>query len=165
MAQPQILKRRMQQRRKAASDWTSDNDVLLQGEFGYEEGTGKVKIGDGITPWNGLDYLQGEGGGGLSAYEIAVQNGFVGTEDDWLDSLIGPQGPAGTSGSGALGYLHEQGVPSTTWIIDHNLPFQPAAISVVDSGGTEWEGDVSWPTPTRVVIQFKVAFGGTARLS
>jgi len=26
---------------------------------------------------------------GLSAYELAVQNGFVGTEQEWLESLKG----------------------------------------------------------------------------
>lgn len=34
---------------------------------------------------------------GLSAYEIAVKNGYVGTEQDWLASLIG--GVVITSGS------------------------------------------------------------------
>ena len=29
---------------------------------------------------------------GYSAYEIAVQDGFVGTEEQWLESLIGPAG-------------------------------------------------------------------------
>ncbi len=32
---------------------------------------------------------------GYSAYEVAVQNGFVGTEQEWLDSLVGPEGPQG----------------------------------------------------------------------
>ena len=35
---------------------------------------------------------------GLSAYQIAVENGFEGTEKEWLDSLVGPPGPAGPSG-------------------------------------------------------------------
>ena len=35
---------------------------------------------------------------GKSAYEIAVDNGFVGTEAQWLASLQGAQGPAGASG-------------------------------------------------------------------
>ncbi|MDD2379752.1 MAG: hypothetical protein PHE14_05700 [Aminobacterium colombiense] len=34
----------------------------------------------------------GAGADGKSAYEIAVENGFVGSEMDWLDSLIGEQG-------------------------------------------------------------------------
>lgn len=47
---------------------------------------------------------------GLSAYEIAVKHGFVGTEEEWLESLVGhqgeqgeegPQGPQGEPGSDA----------------------------------------------------------------
>jgi hypothetical protein len=30
-------------------------------------------------------YIRGEPG--LSAYQVAIANGFVGTEQDWLDSL------------------------------------------------------------------------------
>lgn len=33
---------------------------------------------------------------GASAYQIAVANGFVGTEAQWLASLVGPVGPAST---------------------------------------------------------------------
>ena len=43
-------------------------------------------------------------GGGLSAYEVAVDNGFVGSEQDWLNSLVGPTGPTGPQGlAGAAG--------------------------------------------------------------
>ena len=55
---------------------------------------------------------------GKSAYEIAVDNGFVGTESEWLESLKGPQGepgpqgPAGTEGpKGDTGPKGEQGEP------------------------------------------------------
>lgn len=34
---------------------------------------------------------------GLSAYEVAVANGFSGTIDDWLASLIGPPGRTGAT--------------------------------------------------------------------
>jgi len=59
----------------------------------------------------------GSGGGGTgedgkSAYEIAVENGFVGTEVEWLESLIGPQGPQGEQGiQGEQGPQGEQGLP------------------------------------------------------
>jgi hypothetical protein len=36
-----------------------------------------------------------DGSAGASAYEIAVENGFVGTEVEWLSSLVGPQGEDG----------------------------------------------------------------------
>jgi hypothetical protein len=42
---------------------------------------------------NGID-----GQNGLSAYEIAVANGFVGTEAEWLASLHGADGQDGTDG-------------------------------------------------------------------
>jgi hypothetical protein len=36
------------------------------------------------------------GGRGYSAYEVALQNDFVGTEEEWLASLRGPKGEPGT---------------------------------------------------------------------
>ena len=36
---------------------------------------------------------------GLSAYDIAVKNGFVGTEKEWLASLVGARGSRGSSGA------------------------------------------------------------------
>ena len=35
---------------------------------------------------------------GKSAYEVAVKNGFEGTEEEWLASLQGPPGPPGPDG-------------------------------------------------------------------
>ena len=42
----------------------------------------------------------GGGTAGKSAYEIAVDNGFKGTEEEWLESLKGEQGEAGRSITG-----------------------------------------------------------------
>jgi len=48
---------------------------------------------------------------GDSAYEVAVENGFVGTVAQWLASLIGPTGARGASGAtGATGATGAQGV-------------------------------------------------------
>lgn len=35
---------------------------------------------------------------GKSAYEVAVENGFSGTEEEWLESLIGDPGETGPKG-------------------------------------------------------------------
>ena len=35
------------------------------------------------------DESAGEGVPGKSAYEIAVENGFIGSEEEWLESLEG----------------------------------------------------------------------------
>lgn len=46
-----------------------------------------------------IETITGEqGADGKSAYEIAVENGFVGTEQDWLDSLNGKNGLDGSNG-------------------------------------------------------------------
>jgi Collagen triple helix repeat (20 copies) len=46
---------------------------------------------------------QGEQGDtGLSAYEVAVQNGFNGNMVAWLATLVGPQGPKGEQGAPGL---------------------------------------------------------------
>jgi hypothetical protein len=37
---------------------------------------------------------------GASAYDVAVANGFTGTQTQWLASLVGPQGPKGDPGAG-----------------------------------------------------------------
>lgn len=41
------------------------------------------------------------GSNGLSAYEIAVENGFEGTETEWLESLKGKKGDKGDNGKAA----------------------------------------------------------------
>lgn len=49
---------------------------------------------------NDIENQQGQlyivGSRGYSAYEVAVQNGFVGTEEEWLESLKGETGEPGT---------------------------------------------------------------------
>jgi hypothetical protein len=54
---------------------------------------------------NGTNGTNGTNGqNGLSAFQIAQQNGFTGTVQEWLESLIGPEGPSGgiiTTPSGA----------------------------------------------------------------
>jgi hypothetical protein len=52
----------IQIRRDTASNWTSANTVLAQGELGAETDTSKIKIGDGSTVWNSLGYLIDAGG-------------------------------------------------------------------------------------------------------
>ena len=46
--------------------------------------------------WQNLGSIKGVEG--KSAYEVAVENGFVGTEIEWLETLIGPPGPDGPPG-------------------------------------------------------------------
>lgn len=66
----------------------------LASQDGYFLSTAGWAEGGGGTP----------GPAGASAYEVAVANGFVGTEEEWLASLVGPQGATGPQGpTGATG--------------------------------------------------------------
>lgn len=51
---------------------------------------------------NGGNSGNGSGADGKSAYEVAVDNGFKGTEQEWLNSLKGPAGPVGPKGDPGL---------------------------------------------------------------
>ncbi len=58
-----------------------------------------------------------DGADGASAYEIALDNGFYGSESDWLDSLKGEKGDTGSQGiqgergeQGIQGIQGEQGI-------------------------------------------------------
>lgn len=55
---------------------------------------------------------------GYSAYEVAQLNGYTGTEQEWLESLVGPQGPQGPEGKSAYEVAVDNGYPGTEqeWI-------------------------------------------------
>lgn len=47
----------IQLRRGLAATWVSTNPVLEMGELGFETDTRKIKVGDGVTAWTGLNYI------------------------------------------------------------------------------------------------------------
>lgn len=47
----------IQIRRGSMQDWLIANPILDSGELGFETDTGRIKIGDGVSYWNTLDYI------------------------------------------------------------------------------------------------------------
>ena len=76
----------------------------------------------------------------------------------------GPQGPPGTPGSAPQAYVHDQQIPSTVWVITHNLGYQPN-VTVVDSASTTYEGEITYDSPTQITLTFSYSFAGKAYLS
>jgi hypothetical protein len=84
------------------------------------------------------------GSPGASAYQIAVANGFVGTQAEWLASLEGAdgapgaqgiQGPAGPPGAdGAQGIQGPTGPPGST--VDTGVSVNPSGLVVIQGGDT-----------------------------
>lgn len=70
-----------------------------QGDTGPQGDPG-IQGPQGDTGPTGPQGPQGDAGDpGLTAYEVAVDNGFVGTINDWLATLVGDTGPAGAAGA------------------------------------------------------------------
>jgi len=72
--------KRIQLRNDSATNWSTANPVLLEGEIGIEidANRNRIKIGDGVTAWNSLPYF-------LDAREEEV-----GDYQDFLDGLNTP---------------------------------------------------------------------------
>ena len=68
------------QRRGSAAEWDSENPVLGPGEIGVEGtptvGVQRLKVGDGITPWNDLPY------------SLATDLGVNGISSPTLSSIV-----------------------------------------------------------------------------
>jgi hypothetical protein len=75
-------------------------------------GADGIDSSDGVDGTNGTDGTNGSDG--ASAYQLAVTNGFAGTEAAWLTSLEGADGIDGTDG--AQGIQGEPGADGTTGI-------------------------------------------------
>ena len=107
---------RIQIRRDTSSNWTSNNPILLQGEFGYELNTGYAKIGDGQTAWTALDYFGGTGPTGStgvtgstgfgvptggSSGQFLIKSSDTDYDTTWTASLVSdvPPGSSGATGS------------------------------------------------------------------
>lgn len=75
----------------------------------------------------------------------------------------GPQGPPGpvlTLEGFALFFAYPQDVPSDVWTVNHNLGRRPAAVSIIDSAGSEIEGEVQHTSINQLVARFSVPFSG-----
>jgi len=64
---------------------------------------------------------------------------------------------------GLAGFVHEQAVPLSEWVINHNLGRYPVAV-VLDSGGTTVEGTIIHTDANSLTITFSGIFSGVARL-
>ena len=47
----------IQFRRGTAAEWSAANPTLAAGEVGFETSTNRMKVGDGSTAWNSLEYV------------------------------------------------------------------------------------------------------------
>jgi hypothetical protein len=110
------------------------------------------------SQWVQVGLVGPQGQDGVSAYEVAVANGFIGTEQDWLDSLVGPQGaastvPGPTGPQGTEGIVEQATPPENTNILwldtsvdGYGIPIGGTDGQVLTKNGTA-DNDTRWSTP------------------
>ena len=90
----------IQIRRDTASNWTSANPVLAQGEMGAETDTSKIKIGDGTTAWASLGYLIDAGDYLTATSTNTLTNKTIAYADNTLTGVV----PTSAIGVSVQGY-------------------------------------------------------------
>lgn len=63
----EVLKTTFQLRRGYEAAWKRNNPILASGEPGFVIDKNAIKIGNGVTAWNDLNYIGGQGGGVFNA--------------------------------------------------------------------------------------------------
>jgi hypothetical protein len=76
----------------------------------------------------------------------------------------GDTGAPGAPGASGGFFAFTQASPSSTWTISHGLGYQPN-VSVIDSAGSQVEGNVVWSDVNNLTVTFSGAFSGVAYLS
>lgn len=113
-----------------------------------------------------------EGDPGASAYQVAVANGFVGTEQEWLDSLA-PDLAALMAQVADLEeamareefYLEQNfATPALQWVINHGQNTYGLSVETFLPNGSPIEGDVRFPDPNTITVAWHYPTSGIARV-
>ena len=97
---------------------------------------------------------------GMEVYVVANNTTYVLSSDlaTWTAQT------SGGGGGDSSEVTYNQVVPSSSWIINHNLNKYPVVV-VVDSGGSVFIGDIIYTDVNNLTINFSSTFGGKAYLT
>jgi hypothetical protein len=138
---------RIKLRRDIAANWTQNNPVLAEGEPGLETDTGKVKYGNGTTPWNSLDY---SGAGAASLTDEGNVVITAGSTEHWIATQRKEQG--GTTPS-ALRYDSQGNLYSLTRTYDDSADYDVTVITkYTATGNIAWQKTFSDTYPIALAV-------------
>ena len=117
--------------------------------------------GAGTQGTTGTQGIQGIQGGGVSLQDVedAIAGAALGSTDDLVEGSTNKYYKVDR-----VSYEHNQGAASNSWVITHNLGFKPN-VTVVDSAGTIYEGEISYTNSNSLTVSFSASFSGKAYLS
>jgi len=138
---------RIKLRRDIAANWTQNNPVLAEGEPGLELDTGKIKYGNGTTPWNSLDY---SGAGAASLTDEGNVVITAGSTEHWIATQRKEQGDTTPS---ALRYDSEGNLYSLTRTYDDAANYDVTVITkYTATGSIAWQKTFSDTYPMALAI-------------
>lgn len=111
-----------------------------------------------IFKWDSVSQIPNKNTFSNIGLSYKVGNGGLFNDEDYFISLLS------YAGTGDLHFTYVQGVPSTSWNIQHNLGKFPS-ITVIDSAGTVVTGEYTYIDINNVTLTFSVPFAGTAYLN
>jgi len=152
---------RVQIRRDTLLNWTTNDPILLDGEFGYETDTGRYKIGNGVDVWSDLIYsLVGITGptGGTGSTGATGATGLTGstgiTGPTGSQGIQGPTGETGPTGSqGIQGPTGDTGATGATGATGSNFTGYDYEIHVSQVDGNDTTGDGGLLTPVASITK------------
>lgn len=133
---------RIRLRRGSAAAWTSANPTLLEGEIGVETDTVKLKVGDGTTAWNDLDYftVAVDAGDLADLADVDIDGTPADNEllaydagsGDWINQTPAEAGVAAASHQHAAGDVNS-GTFDDARIAESNVTQHEAALTVTEA--------------------------------
>ena len=125
---------RIQVRRGSTSDWNTADPILNEGEIGYNNTLGQIKVGDGESNWSELDYLVNSSslGTSLGSYILDTEKSSI----DGVAELDGSKNilaPAGIIFEGTAND-HETTLSVTDPTADRTITFPDVTGTVITTG-------------------------------
>ena len=138
------------------------------------DGNDGVKGADGTDGTDGIDGTDGnDGAAGISAYQVAVNNGFTGDMPTWLASLVGEKGADGpalvptiTEESPTASVIVSQGLTGNIWSAYttlNTINITSPSVSVVHAALHSIVSPLAVSSGERVVFNYRLLHirGGT----
>ena len=128
-------------RRGFSSEWQSANPVLALGEQGLDIDLMRVKVGDGVTPWLSLPFIDKRKIQGAGMNVVALSTGFItqvqhglGRVPDFIEWYFHCQQAANGYAAGDRLYSAQTGQPNIYADVTNVYVTLPAATTILLKG-------------------------------
>ncbi len=119
------------QRSDTSANWQSRNPTLKLGEIGYDSTAKRSKIGDGVTAWNSLAYIDDSTIALINSLKTKVEPSNTGEENQVLTKTSDGQSWQDKDGGAIVSTSQPAGKDNAIWI-------NPSTGVIKYWNGTSW---------------------------